>query len=183
MLFFCMQKGMKIFYKSILWFWLGWSGIPKVPKIASLHYLYNISNKKLILMKLIFCMQIDIKVDYNTLGIKISCKVILSLLMDMIKHSLSSQSNTFEISLQNLRKEVRDKVHFLHADKHETFCKMAFSFLMEVARHVKSTQNRKVVIFLQYNQKKFRNPFVLYCDAKYSDILRVSSHVCCYFLF
>ena len=85
--------------------------------------------------------------------------MILSLLMDMIKHSLSSQSNTFAISLQYLRKEVRDKVHFLHADKHETFYKMAFSFLMEVARHVKSTQNRKVVIFLQYNQKKVSQPF------------------------
>ena len=79
--------------------------------------------------------------------------------MDMIKHSLSSQSNTFAISLQYLRKEVRDKVHFLHADKHETFYKMAFSFLTEVARHVKSTQNRKVVIFLQYNQKKVSQPF------------------------
>ena len=79
--------------------------------------------------------------------------------MDMIKHSLSSQSNTFAISLQYLRKEVRDEVHFLHADKHETFYKMAFSFLMEVARHVKITQNRKVVIFLQYNQKKVSQPF------------------------
>ena len=32
-------------------------------------------------MKLNFCMQINIKVDFNTLGIKIHYKVILALLM------------------------------------------------------------------------------------------------------
>ena len=41
---------------------LGWSSIPEVPKIASLQCLYNISKKKL-KMKLIFCMQINIKVS------------------------------------------------------------------------------------------------------------------------
>ena len=41
---------------------MGWSSISKVPKIASLQCLYNISKKKL-KMKLIFCMQINIKVS------------------------------------------------------------------------------------------------------------------------
>ena len=40
---------------------------PKVPKIASLQYLYNISKKKLE-MKLIFCMQINIKVSYKLIS-------------------------------------------------------------------------------------------------------------------
>ena len=40
-----------------------------------------------------------IHVDFNTLGIKVSCKVILSLLLGMIKHSQSTQSNKFAISL------------------------------------------------------------------------------------
>ena len=31
--------------------------------------------------------------------------------MDMIKHSRSTQSNTFAISLENLKKEIRDGVH------------------------------------------------------------------------
>ena len=73
--------------------------------------------------------------------------------MDMIKHSQSTESNKFTISLQYLKKEVRDRVHFLHADKQQSFYKLALSFLMEVARHVQSTQKRKLVIFLQYIKK------------------------------
>ena len=71
-------------------------------------------------MKLIFCIQINIKVSYklifNTWGIKVSYKVILSLLMGMIKHSQSTQSNKLAISLQYLKKEVRGEVQFLWTD-------------------------------------------------------------------
>ena len=49
----------KVSYKLILWFSWGWSSITKVPKIASLQCLYNISEKKL---EVISCMQINIKV-------------------------------------------------------------------------------------------------------------------------
>ena len=96
-----------------------------------------------------------LQVNVNTLGIKVSYKVILSLLISMIKHSQSIQSNKFARSLQYLKNEARDGVHFLHADKHQSFYKLALSFLMEVARHVKSTQsqNRKLVTFLQYLKK------------------------------
>ena len=59
-----------------------------------------------------------LQVDLNTLLIKVSCKVKLSLLMGMIKHSQSTHSNKFVISLQYLKKEVRNGVRFLHADKH-----------------------------------------------------------------
>ena len=98
-------------------------------------------------------MQINIKVDFNTLAIKVSHKVILSLLMGMIKHSQSTQSNQFAISLQYLKKEVRDGAHFLHTDKHRSFYKLALSFWMGVARHVQSTQNRKLVIFCNIIKK------------------------------
>ena len=64
--------------------------------------------------------------DFNTLDIKVSYKVILSLLMSMIKHSQSTQSNKFAISLQYLKKEARDGVHFLHADKHQKFYKLDY---------------------------------------------------------
>ena len=71
-------------------------------------------------MKLIFWIQINIKVSYklifNTWGIKVSYKVILSLLMGMIKHSQSTQSNKLAISLQHLKKEVRGEVQFLWTD-------------------------------------------------------------------
>ena len=67
--------------------------------------------------------------------------------MGFIKHSQSTQSNKLAMSLQYLKKEVRNGIHFLHADKHQGFCKLALLFLMEVARHVQSTHYRKLVIF------------------------------------
>ena len=90
-----------------------------------------------------------LQVDFNTLGTKDAYKVILSLLLDMIKHSQSTQSNKFAISLQYLKKEVRKRVHFLHADEHQSFYKLGLLFLMKVARYVQSTPNRKLVILLQ----------------------------------
>ena len=92
-----------------------------------------------------------------------------SLLMGVIKHSQSTQSNKFAISLQYLKKEVRNGVHFLHADKHQSFYKLELVFLMEATRNVQSTQNRKLVIFLQYIKKNIATAFAFYCDAKHSD--------------
>ena len=92
--------------------------------------------------------QCFLQVDFNTLGIQVSYKVVLSLLMGMI----SIVKILKVISLQYLKKEVRDGVHFLHADGH-----------LEVERHVQSTQNRKFVIILQCIKKKV-----------------LSSHVHCY---
>ena len=61
-------------------------------------------------MKFIF-LQADkqqrfLQVDFNTLGIKVFYNVTLSLLIGMIKHSQTTQSNKFGISLQYLKKEV-----------------------------------------------------------------------------
>ena len=135
-------------------------------------------------MKLIFCMLINIKVSLKFISTlwasKFPTRLISSLLMGMIKHSQITQSNKFAISLQYLKKEVRNGGHFWHADKRQSFYKLVLSFLMEVARHVQNTQNRKLVIFLQYIKKNCRNYFAFYCDAKHSDIFRGSSHVCCY---
>ena len=109
-------------------------------------------------MKLIFFHtdkhQRFLQVDFNTLGIKVSYKVILSLLMGMIKYSQNTRRNKFAISLQYLKKEVRNRVHFLHADKHQSFYKFTLLFSAEVARHIQSIQNRKLVMFLQYLKKK-----------------------------
>ena len=52
-----------------------------------------------------------LQAEFNTLGTKVSYKVILSL-MDMIRHAQITQSNKFAISLQYLRKEVKNGVHF-----------------------------------------------------------------------
>ena len=100
-LIFCMQIIMKVSYKLIPWFWLGWSSIPKVPKIASLLFcqkvftsLYNMSQKKL-KMKLIFLdagkRQSFLQVDFNILGMIVSyCKMILSLLRGVMKWFMDS---------------------------------------------------------------------------------------------
>ena len=49
--------------------------------------------------------------------------------MGMFRHSKKSQNNKFAMSLQYLKKEVRDKVYFLHADKHQNFLQIDFSTL------------------------------------------------------
>ena len=67
-------------------------------------------------MKLVFLHadrhQSFLQVDLNTLGIKVPGKVMLSLLIGMIKHSQSTQSNKFAISLQYLKKEVCNGLQF-----------------------------------------------------------------------
>ena len=83
--------------------------------------LYNISKKKLDEVDFLHAdkHQSFLQVDFNTLGTKVSFKVILSLLTGMIKHSQSTQSNKFAIFLQYRKKEVRNGVHFWHANKHQ----------------------------------------------------------------
>ena len=53
-----------------------------------------------------------LQIDFNTSAIKVSHKVILSLLMGMTKHSQSTQNNKFAISLQYLKKKMSNGVHF-----------------------------------------------------------------------
>ena len=47
-----------------------------------------------------------LQADLNTLGIKVFYKVILSLLMGMVKHDQSNQSNKIAMALQYLQKNV-----------------------------------------------------------------------------
>ena len=69
-----------------------------------------------------------LQVDFNTLGIKDAYKVILSLLLGVIKHSQSTQSNKFVTSLQYLKKRSQGN-HFLYADEHFTsFYKLGLFF-------------------------------------------------------
>ena len=100
----------------------------------------------------------------------------VEILMGKAKHFQSSQNSNFAMCLQYLKKEVRDEVdfliadkyskfaislkylkkyvrngvHFSHADKYQNFYKLALSFLVEVARHVQSTQNRNLLMLLQH---------------------------------
>ena len=73
----------------------------------------------------------------------------------------------FAMFLQYLKKEVRDKVYFLHAHKHQSFLQVDFntlgrkvcykgilSLLMGMIKHPQSTQIIKFAILVQYLKKK-----------------------------
>ena len=88
--FFACRKTSKI---SLSWyhhFRYAWPGMPKLPKIKCFLFLYNTLRKRLV-MRLIFYMQITMKVNY---------KFIQWFLMGMIKHSQSLQNSKFAMSLQ-----------------------------------------------------------------------------------
>ena len=93
-----------------------------------------------------------LQVDFNILAIKVSYKVILSLLLDMIKYSQSAQSNKFALFLRSIKNEGTNGAHSLHVHKNQSFYKLALLFLMKAIRapNLQSTQDRKLVIFLQY---------------------------------
>ena len=69
------------------------------------------------MFKLIFCTQISL------------LQIDSMILMGMVKHSQSFQKSKFAMSLQYLKKEVKDEVDFLHADKHQSFLKVYFNTL------------------------------------------------------
>ena len=86
--------------------------LPKFPKsklVMSLQYL-----KKEVRNEVDF-LQADkhqswLEVEFNTSGIKVSYNVILLLLMGMIKHPQSTQSNKFLIFLRISKKELAIKL-------------------------------------------------------------------------
>ena len=99
-------------------------------------------------------------------------------LMEMVKHFQSSQKSKFVMSLQYLKKEVRDEVCFLHADKHQSFLQVVFnilgtkvsykvvlSLLIGKIKHSQSTQINKFAISLQYLKKKLGMEFI-FCMQK-----------------
>ena len=80
--------------------------MPKLPKVTSLLFLYNMLRKKW-MMQLIF---------YNADKHERLLKM-----MVRVKNSQTSQNGKFVMSLQYLWKEVRDEADFLDADKHQSY--------------------------------------------------------------
>ena len=122
---FCMQISMEVFYKLIQWFLMGrvkHSQSSQKSKFAiSLQYFKHEVRDE------VDFFHADKHQSFLQVGFN---KVILSSLMGMVKHSQSTQSNKCAISLQYLKKEVRDGVHFLHADKNQIFYNLALSFFV-----------------------------------------------------
>ena len=70
-------------------------------------------------MKLIFCLQINTKVFY---------KLIVLLWERIARHAQNIQNNSFSISLQYLKENVKDEVDFLTVDKCQMFVQIDTSF-------------------------------------------------------
>ena len=56
----------------------------------------------------------------------------------MTSHAQITQNNKFAISLQYLKKELRDKVDFLHTDKYENLLQIGSMILIGVVKHSQS---------------------------------------------
>ena len=92
-----------IFYKLMQSFLLAITNNAQSTQNNNLHYCCNISRKKKG-MRLIFCMQVNIKISY---------KLFQWILGDPASHAQSMQHSASAKSLQYIRKEVRDEVDFL----------------------------------------------------------------------
>ena len=85
-------------------------------------YVFTISSKQ-VRDEVFFCMQTNIQVSiyFITFGVNVSYQLILSLLVGIIKDPQNIQINKFAISLQHLKREVREGVQFLNLDNHQSF--------------------------------------------------------------
>ena len=79
----------------------------------------------------------------------------------------------FAISLRNLKKEVSDKVDFLHANKHESLPQIDAMILMGMVKHSQSSQNSKFAMSLQYLKKEVRNEVDFLHSDKHQSFLKL----------
>ena len=77
--------------------------------------------------------------------------------MCVARHAQITQNKKFAISLQYLKKEVNDDVHFLNAGKHENLLQIDTMILMEMVKHFQSSQNSKFTMSVQYLKKEVRD--------------------------
>ena len=115
--------------------------------------------------KLIFHMQISMKVSW---------KLIVLVLTEMVKDSQSSQNSKFATSLQYLNKKKKlDDADFCLQINIKVFyklistlwafsCKELASLLMDMTKHSQSTKSNKFAISLQYLKKKLGMEFIFY---------------------
>ena len=151
---------MKVLYKLILSFWVCVTRHAQGTQSKKFAYLCNIS-KKAWGLKLIFCLQINTKVFY---------KMIVSLWVCVTRHAQSIQNKNFAISLQYLKKNVKDEVIFLPADKRQ-------KFLQIFARYVQITQNNKFAISLQYLHREVKDKVNCFHADKHESLLQTDTMI------
>ena len=69
------------------------------------------------------------------------------------RHAQITQNKKFAISLQYLKREVSDEVHFLDLGKHENLLQIDAMILMKMVKHFQSSQNSKFTVSVQYLKK------------------------------
>ena len=79
--------------------------------------------------------------------------------MCVARHAQIIQNKKFDISLQYLKRQMNDEVHFLHAGKHENLQQIDTMILMEMVKHFlvkhfQSSKNSMFPISVQYLKKE-----------------------------
>ena len=98
--------------------------------------------------------------------------------MGMVKHSQSYQNSKFAMSLQYLKKEVRDEVDFFYMQKNiKDFFKLILSFSVCVAKHAQITQNNKFAISLQYLKKEVSDEVDFLHADKHESFLQIDTMI------
>ena len=100
------------------------------------------------------------------------------ILMEMVKHLQSSQNSKFTMSVQYLKKEVRDEVDFLYVDKHQSDLQVDFntlgikfgykgilSLLISMMKHSQITQSNN---FANLCNKVRNGVYILHADKHQS---------------
>ena len=155
-------------------FWWVWSSIPEVPKKASLQCLYNIPKKVRDEVEFFDADkdQSFLRVNFNTLNIKVFYSVI-GMIMKTWRAwwwEWSSILKVFKVTslqcLYNISKNML-WMEFLIFDVSSQTCP-------------KYPKKGSLLNFSNILRKSIATALMFYCDAKHSDTLLGSSHVCCY---
>ena len=102
--------------------------------------------------------------------------MIVSLWVCIARHAQSTQINKFTISLQYLKKSVKDEVIFLPANTRRRFLQIDAIILGVVTRHAQIIQNNKFAISLQCLKKKAWWSWFLHAD-KQESLLQIDTMI------
>ena len=152
---FSMQINIEVFYKLLLLFWAYEARHAQSMQNKKFAYLCN-TFRKTSGMKLIFCLEMNAKVFYS---------LVVSLWVCIPRHVQSTQNNIFA---KYLKKNVKDKVDFLAADKHQKFLWIV-TIILGVASNTQIIQNNMFVFSFQYLIKEVSDEV---------DFLHADKHEC-----
>ena len=112
-------------------------------------------------MKLIFCLQVKVKVVFRLILLSQLC---------VARHTQIAKNNKFPILSQYLKKEVSNKIEFLHPDKHESLLQVDTMILMRMVKHSQSSQCSQCQLAMSFNisKKKLDEVDFLYANKHQS---------------